>query len=260
MTKPETSTIWRQFGVFSLALIIALSMIVVAGNYSASQSSGTSVTTCYNKKSGALRYLVKGKCKKSERVLSISRVGPQGAAGATGATGPAGPAGATGASGAAGATGPTGVTLGVSAADIGITTAIGTSSTVGLRLDANPQGSVERSAAALILPETKWIQAIATIQVEGPVNTDSAINTGMIQCTIKRGSSITTPLQNFQAFASALQSVSEPTASTNYDGIVTVIGSIELQAGHWDFVVDCLRTGDLPLSYTSVSLNVVAVG
>jgi hypothetical protein len=126
------SRIVRSLSIFSLALVIALSMIVVAGNYSASQSSGTSVTTCYNKKTGALRYLVKGKCKKTEQQLSIGQVGPQGPAGVQGATGPAGaqgstgPAGldgaaanvgatgATGATGPAGPTGPIGVTQGVS--------------------------------------------------------------------------------------------------------------------------------------------------
>jgi hypothetical protein len=87
---------FRSLGTFSLALVIALSMIVVAGNYSASQSSGTSVTTCYNKKSGALRYLVKGTCKKTETKLSIGQVGPQGPAGASGATGSAGAAGPAG--------------------------------------------------------------------------------------------------------------------------------------------------------------------
>ena len=86
----------RSLGIFSLALVIALSMIVVAGNYSASQSSASSVKTCYSKKTGELRYLIKGKCKSSERSLSIGRIGPQGAKGATGARGATGPAGAPG--------------------------------------------------------------------------------------------------------------------------------------------------------------------
>ena len=92
--------------------MIALSMIVVAGSYNASQSSDTSVKTCYNKKKGDLRYSSTGKCKSTERSLSIGKIGPQGATGKTGARGTVGP------SGPIGATGPAGYSAGFSAADI----------------------------------------------------------------------------------------------------------------------------------------------
>jgi hypothetical protein len=91
--------------------MIALSMIVVAGNYNASQSSASSVKTCYNKKTGDLRYSSKT-CKSTERSLSIGKIGPQGATGKTGARGDVGP------SGPIGATGPAGYSAGFSAADI----------------------------------------------------------------------------------------------------------------------------------------------
>jgi hypothetical protein len=81
---------FRKVGVFTSALIIALAMVVLAGNFTASQSSGTSVTTCYNKKTGAMRYLVKGVCKKTESTLKIDNVGTPGATGPAGATGAAG--------------------------------------------------------------------------------------------------------------------------------------------------------------------------
>ena len=96
----------RKYSIVTSSIAIAIALVLVSGNLSASQSSGTSVTTCYNKKTGDLRYLIKGKCKSSEKTLSIGRVGPQGAKGATGERG------------ATGATGASGYSAGFSAADI----------------------------------------------------------------------------------------------------------------------------------------------
>jgi len=247
------SSVLRSLGIFSIALVIALSMIVVAGNYSASQSSGTSVTTCYNKKSGALRYLVKGKCKRSERVLSISRVGPQGSAGATGTTGPAGP------SGPAGPAGTAGVTQGVSGQDVSASASIGGSKVTGLRIGANPVGTLERSDDSLNLTSSKWVQATATVQIAGPENTDNDIDTGVVQCMIKRAPAGSAE-SSFQSFASSLTSTVEPTNTERYVGLVTVTGGMELTAGNWDFLVDCINTGGLSLNYRGVALNVVTVG
>jgi len=267
----------RTLGTFSLALAIALSMIVVAGNYSASQSSGTSVTTCYNKKSGALRYLVKGKCKKTEQQLSIGQVGPQGPAGVQGATGPAGaqgstgPAGldgaaanvgATGATGPAGPTGPTGpigVTQGVSGQDVSVSTSIGSSIVTGLRIGANPVGTLERSDDSLDLTTTKWVQATATVQIAGPENVDTDIDTGAVQCMIKRAPAGSAEVM-FEAFAYTYISTVEPTVSANYVGVVPVTGGMQLTAGSWDFLVDCVKAGNLALRYNKVALNVVTVG
>ena len=252
-------------------------MIIVAGNYSASQSSGTSVTTCYNKKSGALRYLIKGKCKKTETTLSIGQVGPQGPAGATGATGPAGATGATGpagldgaaanmgatgptgATGPAGPTGPEGVTQGVSGQDVWVSTSIGGSIVTGLRIGAIPLGTLERSDDSLDLTTSKWVQATATVQIAGPNNTDSDIDAGAVQCMIKRAAAGS--LEGaFSSFASSYISVVEPTASASYHGVVTVTGGMQLTAGSWDFLVDCVNAGSLGLSYRAVALNVVTVG
>ena len=237
----------RTLGVFSIALVIALSMIVVAGNYSASQSSGTSVTTCYSKKTGAMRYLVKGACKKSETTLSISQAGPQGPAGATGATGATGPVG------------PAGVIQGVSGQDIYATGAIGGTIVTGLRIGANPVGTLERSDDSLDLAESKWVQATATIQLYGPANSDSDIDSGSVQCMIKRAPAGSSE-NSFQAFASTYTGTAEPTISSTYYGVVTVTGGMQLAAGNWDFLVDCIRGGGLGLNYSEVSLNVIAIG
>jgi len=278
--KISQSRTFRSLSIFSLALVIALSMIVVAGNYSASQSSGTSVTTCYNKKSGALRYLVKGKCKKTEQQLSIGQVGPQGPVGANGAQGATGPAGAqgstgpagldgaaanvgaTGATGATGSTGPTGpigVTQGVSGQDVSVSTSIGSSIVTGLRIGANPVGTLERSDDSLDLTTTKWVQATATVQIAGPENVDTDIDTGAVQCMIKRAPAGSAEVM-FEAFAYTYISTVEPTVSARYVGVVPVTGGMQLTAGSWDFLVDCVKAGDLNLSFNKVALNVVTVG
>lgn len=255
-------------------------MIVVAGNYSASQSSGTSVTTCYSKKTGAMRYLVKGKCKKSETTLSISQVGPQGPAGANGATGPAGstgatgpagldgsaanvgatgPTGATGATGATGPAGPAGITQGVSGQDIWASASIGGAIVTGLRIGASPVGTLERSDDSLDLTSSKWVQATATVQIAGPENTDTDIDAGAVQCMIKRAPAGSSE-GSFSSFASSYISTVEPTSSARYHGVVTVTGGMQLTAGNWDFLVDCVNAGSLALNYRAVSLNVVTVG
>jgi len=261
----------RNLKTLSISMVIALALVVVAGNVTASRSDGTSVTTCYNKKTGALRYLVKGKCKKTEQQLSIGQVGPQGPAGANGAQGSTGPAGldgaaanvgATGATGATGPTGPTGpigVTQGVSGQDVSVSTSIGSSIVTGLRIGADPVGTLERSDDSLDLTTTKWVQATATVQIAGPENVDTDIDTGAVQCMIKRAPAGSAEVM-FEAFAYTYISTVEPTVSANYVGVVPVTGGMQLTAGSWDFLVDCVKAGNLALRYNKVALNVVTVG
>ena len=238
----------RNLKTLSISMVIALALVVVAGNVTASRSDGTSVTTCYNKKTGALRYLVKGTCKKTEQKLSIGQVGPQGPAGATGATGPAGP------------TGPAGVAQGVSAQDIWVNSQLSAGiNTTGLRIGANPIGTLERSDDSLDLTTTKWIQATATVQIAGPVNTDADIDAGGVYCMIKRAPA-GSPESSFEGFASTYIGTTEPKITETYYGAVTVTGGMQLTSGSWDFLVDCFYAGDLSVSYQAVSLNVVTVG
>lgn len=240
-------------------MVIALALVVVAGNVTASRSDGTSVITCYNKKTGALRYLVKGSCKKTEQQLSIGQVGPQGPAGPSGAAGATGATGPVGATGATGPVGPAGVTQGVSGQDIWASASIGGSIVTGLRIGANPIGTLERSDDSLDLTSSKWVQATATVQIAGPENTDSDIDAGAVQCMIKRAPAGSSE-GSFSSFASSYISTVEPTSSSRYHGVVTVTGGMQLTAGNWDFLVDCVNAGSLALNYSAVSLNVVTVG
>ena len=68
------------------------------------------ITACANKKTGMMRYLGKGSCRKTETPLSWSQMGPQGLPGPSGSVGPTGPMGPIGATGPTGATGPAATT------------------------------------------------------------------------------------------------------------------------------------------------------
>jgi len=85
-------------GALVSGLVVAGLLVVMAGVVAAQDS--TVLNGCYDKKTGALRYLQSGSsCRTNETAISWNQVGPTGPAGpkgetgATGATGPAGPAG-----------------------------------------------------------------------------------------------------------------------------------------------------------------------
>lgn len=80
--------------LLALAVTIGLVGAGLAAPASAATNTATSYTACADKKSGAIRLVVKGKkCKRSERRL---RWNVQGPAGIAGPVGPQGPAGAQG--------------------------------------------------------------------------------------------------------------------------------------------------------------------
>jgi hypothetical protein len=102
-----------------LAMFIAglIAGTVVAGGVgvvSAVTNNDAPIVACADKKTGTMRYSAKGKCKKSERKLSLqaptslSATQIAGPKGDTGPTGPKGETGSTGAMGAKGETGPIG--------------------------------------------------------------------------------------------------------------------------------------------------------
>lgn len=88
---------FTRLGAFTLGVVItavsvgAVSFVSAAGN-------GT-LKACADKRTGAMRYIAKGKCKKTETPLSWSQIGPQGLPGTPGASGTAGAKGETGMSG-----------------------------------------------------------------------------------------------------------------------------------------------------------------
>ncbi len=266
-------------------MVIALALVVVAGNVTASRSDGTSVTTCYNKKSGALRYLVKGKCKKSETTLNIGQVGPQGPAGTSGAQGATGPAGAqgatgpagldgaaanmgaTGPAGATGATGPAGYSEGFSASGV---FSDGGTYTPTLELDntykfvfntgAMPLFSGS-SSAAFDLTGTKDVQVTAKLMFRAINGDDVAIESGFAYCTLFKGVAGADP----STFTSVIGSdtaldVSETKVDTDFVGSMTMIGWTEM-SGSNDFAVRCTLIGSpSDVRLVAFTVNAIAIG
>jgi hypothetical protein len=254
--------------VFSLALIIALSMIVVAGNYSASQSSGTSVTTCYNKKSGAMRYLVKGVCKKTETTLRVGQVGPQGPAGANGAQGATGPAGAVGPAGTPG------YSSGLSVTDIHddsdpsyrstvliYDTSQNFSPTLVFRSD-DISTSGAKSSDQLALTEYKLIQISASLVFLQVSGNDAVKETGKVSCNMFRGLP-GAHINDFQYVtgSGAIIDISETSVDSGFYGSMTLNGWIEVGSDS-AFAVKCIRFGDNPsdVRLSEFTLNAIAIG
>jgi hypothetical protein len=82
-----------------------LLVLAIAGGGYAIASDGGTIQACALKRT---HVLYTGKCKKGDKKLSWSKVGPRGATGPTGASGAVGPRGVTGATGAPGPQGATG--------------------------------------------------------------------------------------------------------------------------------------------------------
>ena len=250
---------FRKAGIFSSALIIALSMVLLAGNFTASQSSGTSVTTCYNKKTGAMRYLVKGKCAKTESTLRIDKVGAPGATGATGAPGPSG---------------APGYSAGLSITDIHDDSDAAYHPTVPISDGSqgfNPtlifrsddiSTSGAQSSDRLALTEYKLVQISASLvflQVSGDADVQEK---GKISCNMFRGlpGALINDFQ-YVTGSSAVMDISETSIHSGFYGSMTMNGWMQVGSDSV-FAVKCIRFGTNPsdVRLSEITLNAVAIG
>ena len=91
---------FNRLSAFTLGVIITAASV---GAVSFANAAGdATLKACANKTSGAMRYISKGSCKKTEKLLSWSQMGPQGLPGVAGADGTNGTEGTKGATGANG--------------------------------------------------------------------------------------------------------------------------------------------------------------
>jgi hypothetical protein len=88
-----------KFSFKSFAIGFGCAAISLGAVTYANASSNSTLKACAHKKTGAMRYISKGKCKKTETALSWNQIGPQGVAGNPGATGAKGEIGAAGPAG-----------------------------------------------------------------------------------------------------------------------------------------------------------------
>ena len=94
---------FNRLSAFTLGVIITAASV---GAVSFANAAGdATLKACANKTSGTMRYISKGSCKKSEKSLSWSQMGPQGLPGDAGAKGDTGAAGANGTNGTNGTNG-----------------------------------------------------------------------------------------------------------------------------------------------------------
>jgi hypothetical protein len=101
--------ILNRLGAFTLGVVITAVSVGTVSFVNA--SSDATIKACANKKTGVMRYISKGKCKKTEKALSWNQMGPQGLPGSSGAAGAKGDVGAAGAKGDVGAAGTNGQNL-----------------------------------------------------------------------------------------------------------------------------------------------------
>ncbi len=85
-----------KFSFKSFAVGFGCATLSIGAVTYASAASDVRLKACANKSTGAMRYISKGSCKKTETSLSWSQMGPQGLPGAVGPTGPVGANGSNG--------------------------------------------------------------------------------------------------------------------------------------------------------------------
>ncbi len=235
----------RSLSIFniSIALVLVLALFQVAP--SVAVGSSTTVVACANKKTGALRMAYK-KCTSKEKTVKWNQLGR---AGAAGATGPAGPAG---------------VAVGLYAADISYSPAAisdcsGSPCTTTLIRAGAVSQLGESSASSLTITATKWVQATATVDLN---TTDQAnLDSGFVQCNIKSGVAGSDP-STWTAFGYSTATLQEDEVDKSVHQTLTIIGSKQLTAGSYDFLVDCLQqsfVANSDFKSSKQTINVVVV-
>jgi hypothetical protein len=76
---------FNRLSAFTLGVIITAASVGAVTYVNA--ASNATLKACANKTTGAMRYISKGSCKKTEKALSWNQMGPQGLAGSVGAAG-----------------------------------------------------------------------------------------------------------------------------------------------------------------------------
>jgi hypothetical protein len=109
---------FNRLSAFTLGVIITAASV---GAVSYTNAAGNkTLKACANKKTGAMRYISKGSCKKTETSLSWSQMGTQGLPGVAGAKGDTGAAGAAGTNGTNGTNGQNFHVIDATGRDLGI--------------------------------------------------------------------------------------------------------------------------------------------
>jgi hypothetical protein len=109
---------FNRLSAFTLGVIITAAS-VGAVTY-ANAAGNKTLKACANKSTGAMRYISKGSCKKTETSLSWSQIGPQGLPGTAGTKGDTGAAGTNGTNGSNGSNGQNLHVIDAAGRDLGV--------------------------------------------------------------------------------------------------------------------------------------------
>ena len=166
---------FNRLGAFTLGVVITA---VSVGAVSFANAAGdANIKACANKKTGVMRYIAKGNCKKTETSLSWNQMGPQGLPGAAGTNGTNGEIGAKGDRGATGVAGTNG-------SDLQLIDAEG--KVLGLLI--GPTGG--RGDYSIISGDNLWVVSSETYRISG---------TGYLPGNIYSDSSCTTALGKYNS-------------------------------------------------------------
>ena len=118
-----------KFSFKSFAIGFACAALSLGAVTYANAASNGTLKACANKTTGAMRYIAKGSCKKTETSLSWNQMGPQGLPGAAGSNGTNGESGAKGDAGISGSNGQNFYVVDADGKSLGrfVTTSINTS-------------------------------------------------------------------------------------------------------------------------------------
>jgi hypothetical protein len=97
-----------RFSFKSFAIGFACAALSMGAVSYVNAAGDATIKSCANKKTGAMRYISKGKCKKTEKLLSWNQMGPTGLPGSSGKAGLKGDTGTAGTNGATGTNGTNG--------------------------------------------------------------------------------------------------------------------------------------------------------
>ena len=175
---------FNRFTSFTLgALVTAVSVSAVTYVNAAGDAT---IKACANKKTGAMRYISKGSCKRTETALSWNQSGPQGVPGSTGAKGDTGARGDTGAAGARGDTGAAGAR-----GETGLAGAVAIPTTT---IPTQRVGDIGPGGGPIFYVDTADIYPFTYLEVAPSNATENATNCGISGLTWTNQNSTSGPL------------------------------------------------------------------
>lgn len=273
----KSYSVRKSVTVFSSASVLAIAMVVTGANISASLSASNTINACVNKKSGVIRQLTSGKCTSKETPLTWNKTGvqgPRGLQGVRGLQGARGLQGEQGIQGEQGLLGQPGIqgvsgvpgsdasSIGLYAADVeygssNISNCSDFNACTSILMQVGNLSNLSDSTAThLVLSDTKWLQATATVSLYTVA--DQNADWSNVSCNVKSGTTGTNP-RTWTSFASSVVTLAEINADERAFATLTITGAKQFTPGDYDFLVDCLQQQVAPDSQVTSDRQVLNI-